>query len=123
MNDTEQNMNEAELKPGKLYYTIGEVSKMLGVETSTVRFWENEFSVIKPHRNAKGNRMFTANDVKNLKTIYYLLKERRMTLEGAKQTMRDKRDDTAKETELIERLKKLRYIVTQMRDALPDNNQ
>lgn len=116
------NQPQEEQELTKLFYTIGEVSRMLGVETSTVRFWEKEFSVIKPHRNAKGNRLFTANDVNNLKTIFHLLKERRMTLEGAKKVMKDKRDETTKNSELVNRLKNLRSILVQLRDSMPDNN-
>lgn len=116
------NQPQEEQELTKLFYTIGEVSRMLGVETSTVRFWEKEFSVIKPHRNAKGNRLFTANDVNNLKTIFHLLKERRMTLEGAKKVMKDKRDETTKNSELVNRLKSLRSILVQLRDSMPDNN-
>ena len=70
--------------PDKRYYGIGEVAKAFGVNTSLIRFWEKEFDVIRPKKNAKGNRRFTPEDIKNLKFIYHLVKERGFTLEGAK---------------------------------------
>lgn len=67
----------------KLYYPIGEVAEMFGVNTSLIRFWEKEFEVLKPHKNKKGNRLFTNEDVANLKLIFHLVKEKGYTLEGA----------------------------------------
>ena len=72
-----------ELKEGKRYYSIGEVSKAFNVNTSLIRFWDKEFDILKPKKNAKGNRMFTPEDVKNLQLIYHLVKERGFTLDGA----------------------------------------
>ena len=68
----------------KRYYKIGEVAKAFGVNTSLIRFWENEFEVLKPKKNKKGNRLFTPEDLENLKMIYFLVKEKGFTLEGAK---------------------------------------
>ena len=70
--------------PDKLYYGIGEVARAFNVNTSLIRFWEKEFDVIQPKKNAKGNRKFTPQDIKNLEFIYHLVKERGFTLEGAK---------------------------------------
>ena len=70
----------------KLYYTIGEVAEMFDVNTSLIRFWEKEFSIIQPKKNRKGNRMFTPKDIENLQVIYHLLKERGYTIEGAKRS-------------------------------------
>jgi len=75
----------------KLYYSIGEVSEMFQVNTSLIRFWEKEFEVLKPKKNKKGNRLFTAEDVDNLKVIYNLVKEQGLTLEGAKKYLQDNR--------------------------------
>ncbi len=111
-----QTLDEQQLT--KLFYTIGEVSKMLGEDTSTVRYWEKEFSIIKPQRNAKGNRLFRQVDVENLKLICHLLRDRHMTLEGAKQMMRDKRDEATKDTQIVERLKQMREMLLQMRDNI-----
>ena len=74
--------------PEKRYYKIGEVAKAFGVNTSLIRFWEKEFDVIKPKKNAKGDRMFTQDDVKNFQMIYHLVKEKGFTLEGAKKKLK-----------------------------------
>ena len=74
----------------KLFYSIGEVAKMFNVNTSLIRYWEKEFAVIKPKKNAKGNRLFTKKDIENFHKIYYLVKERGMTLPGAKKVLKNK---------------------------------
>ena len=78
----------------KLYYSIGEVAEMFGVNTSLIRFWEKEFDVIKPHKNKKGNRQFTKADVDNFHLIYHLVKEKGMTLKGAQQQIKNRKDET-----------------------------
>lgn len=75
----------------KIYYTIGEVSELFNVNTSLIRFWEKEFDVLKPKKNKKGNRLFTAEDIDNFKVIFNLVKEQGLTLEGAKKYMKDNR--------------------------------
>jgi len=74
----------------KLYYSIGEVAEMFGVNASLIRFWEKEFAIIKPKKNKKGNRLFTKKDIENLQRIYHLVKEKGFTLEGAKQELKKK---------------------------------
>lgn len=76
--------------PEKRYYKIGEVAKAFGLNTSHIRFWEKEFEILKPKKNKKGNRLFTQEDIKNLKLIYHLVKERGFTLEGAKNKLKTK---------------------------------
>ncbi len=94
-----------EFKPEKLYYTIGEVAELLGENTSLVRFWAQKFpDFIKPARNKKGNRLFTADDVTNFKLIYYLVKERGMTLEGAYNRMKDNKEGVDRRVDIIESL-------------------
>ncbi|GAB1373668.1 MerR family transcriptional regulator [Bacteroidales bacterium] len=94
-----------EFKPEKLYYTIGEVADLLGENTSLVRFWAQKFpDFIKPARNKKGNRLFTVDDVSNFKLIYYLVKERGMTLEGAQNRMKDNKDGVDRRVDVIETL-------------------
>ncbi len=91
-----------EFKIEKLYYTIGEVADLLGESTSLVRFWAQKFpQFIKPARNKKGNRLFTADDVSNFKVIYHLVKERGMTLDGALKKMKDNKDGVDKSVEVI----------------------
>lgn len=70
--------------PDKLYYSIGEVAKSFSVNASLIRYWEQEFPIIKPKKNKKGNRYFTPEDIKNLKIIYHLVKEKGYTLDGAR---------------------------------------
>ena len=74
----------------KLFYSMGEVAEMFDVNASLIRHWESQFSVIRPKRNKKGNRLFSPQDVENLKLIYHLVKERGMTLEGAKKALKQK---------------------------------
>jgi DNA-binding transcriptional MerR regulator len=72
----------------KLYYTIGEVATMFNVNTSLIRFWEKEFTIIQPKKNKKGNRLFTPKDIINFNNIYNLVKEQGFTLEGAKNALK-----------------------------------
>ncbi|MFM1875558.1 MAG: hypothetical protein RL266_1295 [Bacteroidota bacterium] len=102
----------------KLYYSIGEVSKMFGVNTSLIRFWENEFDILQPKKNKKGNRLFTQKDVDNLKVIYHLVKERGFTLDGAKKKLRENKEDTIQNEEIVERLKVIRGFLVELRDNL-----
>jgi len=97
--------------PEKLYYSIGEVAKAFEVNTSLIRFWEKEFEVLQPKKNAKGNRKFTPADIKNLELIYHLVKERGFTLEGAKTYLISSKKDTLSNFELI---RKLEGIKTQL---------
>ena len=87
--------------PEKRYYSIGEVAKAFDVNTSLIRFWEKEFDVLKPKKNAKGNRKFTPEDVKNLKLIYHLVKERGFTLDGAKIHLKEEKKKTLDNFEII----------------------
>ena len=73
----------------KLYYTIGEVAEMFNVNTSLIRFWEKEFTIIQPKKNKKGNRLFTPKDILNFNKIYHLVKEQGFTLEGAKNALKN----------------------------------
>ena len=99
------------MKVEKLYYAIGEVAEMLNVPVSTVRFWENEFDILKPMKNKKGNRLFTQADVKNLKIIHHLVKEEGMTLDGARKKLTGKWDETDYKFEINESLQKIKSIL------------
>ncbi len=92
----------------KLYYTIGEVSEMLDVNQPTLRFWESEFNSIKPKRSPKGTRYYSQKDIEEIKLIHYLLKERKLKIEGAKQVLKNKRESTVRTQQVVERLKSLR---------------
>lgn len=89
----------------KLYYSIGEAAEILGETPSLVRFWAGKFpEFIKPARNKKGNRQFTSSDLDNLKVIHYLVKEKGMTLDGARKRMKDNLNGTDKRVEVIGKL-------------------
>ena len=103
----------------KLYYSMGEVAEMFDVTPALIRHWEAQFDCIKPHRNKKGNRLFTPEDVERLKQIYHLVKERGMTLKGANKVLkRAKSDEVAQEMELLERLQKIRAALVEVREEL-----
>ena len=92
----------------KIYYPIGEVAKMFNVNTSLIRFWEKEFDIIKPQKNKKGNRLFTKADVDNFHIIYHLVKERGFTLQGAKNKLKDNKEEVIDSTELINSLNQVK---------------
>lgn len=102
----------------KRYYTIGEVADDLGVATSLIRFWEGEFDIIKPKKNRKGNRQFTKEDLKNVRLIYHLVKEKGYTLQGARDYIANGGDKIKDKMEMIESLKKIRSFLTNLRSEL-----
>ena len=108
--------------PDKLYYSIGEVAKEFNVKTSLIRYWEQEFPIIKPKKNKKGNRYFTPEDVKNLQIIYHLVKEKGYTLDGAKiaLTTNSKISETVT---LIDRLEFVKAELIKLKDSLTLNEK
>lgn len=92
----------------KLYYSISEVAKMFNVTETLLRFWEREFPTLKPHKGGRGIRQYTKEDIEELRLIYHLVKERGMTLEGARNTMQRERHSTNKQVDVIDRLTKVR---------------
>ena len=102
----------------KVFYTIGEVADLFGVNTSNIRFWENEFDILKPHKNNKGNRMFTNEDIENLKIIYHLLKERGMTIKGAQKKLKENKEDTLQNFEVVNRLQEIRKMLIEIKEEL-----
>lgn len=105
-------------KVEKLYYTIGEVSKMFTVNTSLIRFWEKEFEIINPKKNKKGNRLFTQKDVDNFHIIYHLVKEKGYTLNGAKERLAQNPEGVESNTEVIKTLKELRAFLIDVKSKL-----
>lgn len=97
--------------PEKRYYSIGELATAFNVNASLIRFWDKEFDVLKPKKNAKGNRMFTPEDVKNLQLIYHLVKERGFTLDGARVHLKE---GTKKSLDKMDIIKKLEGIKTNL---------
>ena len=101
----------------KLYFSIGEVADMLGVSQSLLRFWETEFDCIKPHKNKKGNRSYTEQDIKLLRNIYYYTKECGFTLEGAKEQLK-KKNIVNEKTQTIDTLLNIRKFLLELKDEL-----
>lgn len=107
-----------EKKVEKLYYQIGEVSEMFSEPVSTIRFWEKEFDILKPKKNNKGNRLFMPDDIKNLKLIHHLLRERGMTLDGAKKYLRNNREDADYRLAIADTLRGIRAMLVEIRDEI-----
>lgn len=104
--------------PYKRYYSIGEIAKAFGVNASLIRFWDSEFDIIKPKKNAKGNRMFTPEDVKNLELIYHLVKERGFTLEGAKIHLKESKKETLDKFDIIRKLERIKQTLIEIKKQL-----
>lgn len=102
----------------KLYYSISEVAAMFDVNESLLRFWEKEFPQLKPKKAGRGIRQYRKEDVETVKLIYHLVKERGMTLPGARKRMKDNEKGTIRNFEIVDRLKSIREELVGMRDAL-----
>jgi len=105
-------------KSKKLFYKISEVAEMFNVNISAVRFWEKEFDILKPKKNKKGNRLFTQKDIKNIRIIYHLLKERGFTLEGAKKKLKDNKSDTINNIEIVTHLRDIKNFLEKLKEEL-----
>lgn len=105
-------------KSKKIYYTMGQVSEMFDLAPSTIRFWEKRFAILHPRKNAKGNRLFAVDDVENLKMIYHLTKEKRMTLDGAEKFLMQRRLATKGEMSVVEVLQKIRSTLVEIRQEI-----
>ncbi|MEB8330767.1 MerR family transcriptional regulator [Flavobacteriaceae bacterium KMM 6897] len=104
--------------PEKRYYGIGEVAKAFNVNTSLIRFWEKEFDVLQPKKNAKGNRKFTPQDIKNLQLIFHLVKERGFTLEGAKTHLKEEKLKTLSTFDIISKLEGIKAELIKIKNQL-----
>ena len=111
-------MLRKEKKIGKLYYSIGEVAELFEVNASLIRYWEKEFDILKPQKNKKGNRLFTPGDLDNLRIIYHLVKERGFTLQGAKDKLRENKQDVASHVEIIDSLNRLKGFLLNLMEQL-----
>jgi DNA-binding transcriptional MerR regulator len=109
---------QIDLAPNKLYYSIGELATAFGVNNSLLRFWEKEFDVLKPKKNAKGNRLFTPDDVKNLQLIFHLLKEKGYTIEGAKNHLKDNKQQTLDKVDIIVKLENIKNQLLLIKNEL-----
>ncbi len=104
--------------PEKRYYGIGEVARAFDVNTSLIRFWEKEFDVLQPKKNAKGNRKFTPKDIKNLQLIYHLVKERGFTLDGAKTHLKEEKQKTLSNFDIIQKLEGVKAELIKIKSQL-----
>lgn len=102
----------------KLYYSIGEAAEILGVNTSLIRYWETEFDIIKPKKNAKGDRIFREKDIENLQLIYHLVKEKGFTLDGAKKQLKTKKKPLKNNQEIIASLTKIKTFLEDLKNEL-----
>lgn len=110
----------------KSYFTIGEVAEMFGVSTSLIRFWEQEFDILQPKKNKKGNRLFTRKDLDNLKLIYHLVKERGYTLKGAREKLKGNQEQLDRDLQIVDSLQRLKNFLNELKAdmdqvALPDD--
>lgn len=104
----------------KIYHTIGEVAEMVGESVSLIRYWETQFDALKPAKNKKGNRLFTNDDIFTLKLIHHLVKQRGLTLKGAQQKLKENREETIQNYEIVERLQDIRSQLVEIRDNMQD---
>lgn len=103
----------------KLFYSISEVAEAIGESVSLVRFWSNSFPKhIKPHRNAKGNRQYTAEDIGTFKQIHFLVKEKGLTLEGAEKTLAAEKSSVDRSVKALESLKEIRAQLVEIKNSL-----
>jgi len=102
----------------KMYYTMGEVSEMFDVNASLIRFYEKEFDVLKPKKNKKGNRLFTPEDIENLKVIFHLIRDKGYTISGAKEHLKGNMDETKDNQRVISSLESLKKFLLEVRDQL-----
>ncbi|MDP4187065.1 MAG: MerR family transcriptional regulator [Bacteroidota bacterium] len=102
----------------KLYYSIGEVAKMFGENTSLIRFWEKEFDIIKPKKNKKGNRFFTNEDIDNFRLIHHYVKDCGMTLKGVQKKLKENKEDTVNNFEVIKTLQDIREVLLEIKEIL-----
>jgi len=102
----------------KLYYPIGEVAEMFDVNTSMIRFYEKEFEILQPKKNAKGNRLFRPEDLDNLKIIFHLIKDKGFTLQGAKDYMKTNKNEVQDNQKIIDSLEKLKSFMNNLKEQL-----
>ncbi len=104
----------------KVVFTIGEVADLMQTSTSTIRYWENQFAELKPQKNKKGNRLFSKEDIELVKFIHHLVKERGLTIKGAKQKLKDNREETIHNYEIVRRLKLIKQELLEIKDQLEE---
>lgn len=107
-----------EILKQKLYYSISEVASWFKVNTSLLRYWENEFDILQPRKTRKGDRLFRVEDIKNLQLIYLLLRQRKFSIEGAKSYLRNNKNKIDTETQLVHSLTKFKQFLLELKSSL-----
>jgi DNA-binding transcriptional MerR regulator len=102
----------------KLYYSISEVAKWFKVNTSLLRYWENEFDVLQPRKTRKGDRLFRVEDIKNLQLIYFLLRQRKFSIEGAKNYLKNNKAQADMQSQLVQSLTKFKSFLLELKANL-----
>ncbi len=105
-------------KYNKLYYSIGETAKFFEEEISTIRYWEQQFNILKPKKNERGVRFFTAKDMENIERIQYLLRIKKLTIEGAKQELALSGEKVQQKVEVLQKLKEVRNTLEKLKNEL-----
>lgn len=105
-------------KIDKIYYSIGEVANMFDVNVSHIRYWETEFDALKPFKNKKGNRLFTPKDIETIRIIHHLVKERGFTIDGAKKKLKENREDTMHNYEIVKTLQDIKQELIEIKEGL-----
>lgn len=104
----------------KIFYSIGEVADIIGENQSLIRYWENQFDSLKPQKNKRGTRLFKKDDIEMVKLIHHLVKERGLTLKGAQQKLKDNKEETTNNFEIVQRLQNIRQQLVEIRNELED---
>ena len=107
----------------KIYYSVGEVSEMFGLNPSHIRYWEQQFEALKPFKNKKGNRLFTKDDIETIRLINHLVKERGLTIKGARKKLKDNREDTLNNYEIVKRLQDIKQELLAIKEGLIEDDK
>lgn len=107
-----------EPKAEKLFFSIGEVSEIFNINASTIRFWEKEFDTLNPQKNKKGKRFYTHDDVSHIGLIYHLLKERGLTLKGAKKRIKENKGETEQTYRVVKKLEKIKEYLLEIKEMV-----
>jgi DNA-binding transcriptional MerR regulator len=102
----------------KLYYTISEVASWFKVNTSLLRYWENEFDILKPRKTRKGDRLFRVEDIKNLQIIYFLLRQKKYSIEGARTYLKQNKSQADTQAQLVQSLSKFKTFLLELKAGL-----
>ncbi|MFD2163225.1 MerR family transcriptional regulator [Paradesertivirga mongoliensis] len=102
----------------KRYHTMGEVTEMFNVNASQIRFYEKEFDILQPKKNKKGNRLFTPEDVENLKIIFHLVKDKGFTLQGAREYLKNNKSEVKENQKVIDSLERLKQFLLEVKEQL-----